>query len=79
MKGFVGITDNETGMVLGAGRKEAPQWNMHLCLISEGASAFWRKFHGASKADNQSERKRRIGETEKGRDNKEVKARRNRS
>jgi len=30
----------------------APQWNMPLCLIPEGASALWRKFHGAGIAQS---------------------------
>jgi hypothetical protein len=73
MKGFVGIMDNESGVAQGV--RSSPV-EYALCLITEGASAFWRKFHGASKADCQNERKRRSGESEKGRNNKEVKARR---
>jgi len=30
----------------------APQWNMPLYAITEGASALWRKFHGAGIADS---------------------------
>jgi len=37
---------------MGSGMEEAPQWNTPLCLNTEGASAFWRKFHKADKTDS---------------------------